>query len=174
MPASERIVSLFEPHTDIIVKARRDVQYGYKVNPATQGDGFITYFNIENGNPADKSLYLPVLDAYQEHFATLPFEAVADGGYASRSNVRSARAAGVKRGVFNKPVGLSLHEMGVKRKTFDKLRHFRAGIEGNISKLKRAFGASKATWKGHDRFKAFVGTSVLSYNLIRMVRFSSA
>ena len=29
VPAGEKIVSLFEPHTDIIVKGRREVQYGH-------------------------------------------------------------------------------------------------------------------------------------------------
>ena len=60
--------------------------------------------------------------------------------------------------------------MGVKIKTFKKLRNFRAGVEGNISELKRAFGAGKAKWKGHDGFKAFVWSSVLCYNLVRMAR----
>ena len=50
-------------------------------------------------------------------------------------------------------------EMGVKIKTFKRLRDFRAGAEGNIPELKRAFGASKALWKGHDGFKAFVWSS---------------
>lgn len=174
VPASEKIVSLFEAHTDIIIKNLRDVQYGHKVNLATQGDGFITYLRIEDGNPADKNLFMPVLAAYQEDYARLPLEVVADGGYASQVNARDARTLGIKRVVFNKPVGLSLRDMGVKRKTFEKLRNFRAGIEGNISELKRAFGASKATWKGLDGFKAYVWASVLSYNLIRMIRFSSA
>ena len=67
-------------------------------------------------------------------------------------------------------MGLSYHQMGVKKKTFQQLKNFRAGVEGNISELKRAFGAAKATWKGLDGFKAFVWSSILSYNLVRMVR----
>ena len=46
MPASEKIVSLFEPHTDTIVKGKRDVEYGHKINLATQGNGIVTYLNI--------------------------------------------------------------------------------------------------------------------------------
>jgi IS5 family transposase len=173
-PASEKIVSLFEPHTDIIVKGKRDVEYGHKINLATQVDGFVTYLNIEDGNPSDKILYLPVIEAQQKNYQQLPDSTVADGGYASQENVEKARGAGVKRTVFNKRVGLGYHQMGVKKKTFDILKNFRAGIEGNISELKRAFGMGKAMWKGHDGFKAYVWSSVLSYNLIRMIRFSSA
>ena len=50
VPASEKLVSLFEPHTDIIAKSPRKIQYGHKVNLATEQHGFITYFNIEDGN----------------------------------------------------------------------------------------------------------------------------
>lgn len=170
VPAAEKLVSLFEPHTDIIVKGMRDVQYGHKLNLATEQHGFVTYFNIEDGNPADVTLYRPVLDACEAAYQATPESVVADGGYASRENVRQARERGVKRAVFNKPVGLGLHEMGVKKKTFAALRDFRAGIEGNISELKRAFGLRRATWKGLDGFCAYVWSSVLSYNLMRWVR----
>ena len=174
VPASQKIVSLFEPHTDIIVKGQRDVQFGHKINLATQQDGFITYCRIEEGNPADALLYMPVLDASQSDYQSVPNAVVADGCYASQENVKLAKALGVKRNVFSKMVGLTLSDMGVKKKTRNRLRDFRAGVEGNISELKRAFSASKATWKGHDGFKAFVWSSVLSYNLIRLTRFSSA
>jgi IS5 family transposase len=95
---------------------------------------------------------------------------VCDGGYASKKNASDGRSLGLKHAVFHKRVGISYQDMGVKIKTFKKLRNFRAGVEGNISELKRAFGAGKAKWKGHDGFKAFVWSSVLCYNLVRMAR----
>ena len=171
--SSEKLVSLFEPHTDIIVKGFRDVQYGHKINLSSERGGFITYLSIEKGNPSDKDLFLPVLDYHQSTLKGLPNSVVADGGYASQTNVTKCRGKGIKHVVFNKRVGLTNQAMGVKQKTFDQLRHFRAGIEGNISELKRAFGASKATWKGHDGFKAFVWSAVISYNLTRLARLQS-
>lgn len=170
VPSSEKIVSLFEPHTDIIVKGFRDVQYGHKVNLSSDKSGFITAFSIEDGNPSDKDLFLPVLDYHASVLGQLPRAVVADGGYASQANVIAGRARGVKQVVFHKPVNVSLTAMGVKSKTFHALKHFRAGVEGNISELKRAFGASKARWKGHNGFKAFVWSCVLSYNLVRWAR----
>lgn len=170
VPSSEKIVSLFEPHTDIIVKGFRDVQYGHKVNLSSDSSGFITYLSIEKGNPADADLFIPVLNAHQATLGELPKSVVADGGYASKANVIEGRELGVKRVVFHKPVGISLTAMGVKSKTFKQLRNFRAGVEGNISELKRAFGATKVTWKGLDGFKAYAWSSVLAYNLMRLVR----
>lgn len=168
--SAEKIVSLFEPHTDIIVKGFRDVQYGHKINLSSEVNGFITALTIEEGNPCDKTLFLPVLDYHRSALGKLPRSVVADGGYASQANVAAGRAMGLKHVVFHKPVGVSLTAMGVKSKTFNALRHFRAGIEGNISELKRAFGATKAKWKGHDGFKAFVWAAALSYNLVRLAR----
>jgi IS5 family transposase len=162
--SSDKIVSLFESHTF------RDVQYGHNSNMSSETGGFITALTIEKGNPGDKTLFIPVLDFHRSVLGKLPRSVVADGGYASQANVAAGRAMGLKHVVFHKPVGVSLTAMGVKSKTFTALRHFRAGVEGNISELKRAFGATKAKWKGHDGFKAFVWASALSYNLVRLAR----
>jgi len=53
--ASEKIFSPFEEHTDIIFKGEREVLCGHKINLATQENGFITYLNIEAGNPSDSA-----------------------------------------------------------------------------------------------------------------------
>jgi len=172
--SSDKVVSIFEPHVDIIKKSARDTQYGHKINLATDTHGIVTYLSILKGNPADKVLYLPVLEEHKRVFSELPHTTVADGGYASIENASTARGKGVSRAAFHKRAGLGYHAMGVKRKTLAALRAFRAGIEGNISELKRAFGLSKATWKKHDGFKAFVWSSVLSYNLVRVARLSTA
>jgi len=119
------------------------------------------------------TLYQPVLQACKTDYQQLPGSVVADGCYASQDNVKHAKSEGVKQNVFSKPVGLKLTDMGVKKKTFDALRNFRAGVEGNISEFKRAFGTNKATWKGQKGFNAFVWASTLCYNLVRTVRFSS-
>lgn len=171
--ASEKIVSIFEHHTDVIVKGFRDVQYGHKINLASDQSGFITYLSIENGNPADSECFLPVLHSHQRQFDCLPKAVACDGGYASKANVEAGRSLGVKRVVFHKRVGISYHAMGVKKKTFERLRNFRAGIEGNISELKRAYGASKARWKGKSGFESFVWSSVICYNLSRLSRIQS-
>lgn len=172
--AADKVLSIFESHSDIIVKGARDVQYGHKVNLATCDSGVIIHMNILEGNPADKTLYQPVLDSHRKLFGELPRTTIADGGYASLKNVTDARANGVVQAAFHKRAGLGYHTMGVKCKTLKVLRAFRAGIEGNISELKRAFGLSKARWKKHDGFKAFVWSGVLAYNLVRMVRLSTA
>ena len=171
--ASEKIVSLFEEHTNIIIKSSRDVEYGHKINLASDKQGLLTSLKIEAGNPTDIDRYLPVVHEHEAVYGRCPHTVVTDGGYANMDNLQGAKTAGVKRAVFHKKRGLTLSAMGVKNKTFEALRNFRAGIEGNISELKRAFGLDKARWKSLDGFKAYVWSSVLCYNLTRMARIRS-
>lgn len=173
VPSSEKIVSLFEEHTDIIVKGARDVEYGHKINLSSDAKGFITYLAIEKGNPNDAERFIPIIKGHFDTFGEVPTSTVSDGCYASLDNASEGRALGISRVVFHKKRGIGYRDMGVKEKTFKRLRDFRAGIEGNISELKRVFGASKATWKGLDGFKAFVWSSVISYNLVRLARAES-
>jgi IS5 family transposase len=72
VPSAEKIVSLFEHHTDIIIKGFRDVQYGHKINLSTEQHGLITCLSIEKGNPSDRERFLPMLHAHQEIFNKLP------------------------------------------------------------------------------------------------------
>ena len=170
VPSSEKIVSIFEEHTDVIVKGKRDVLFGHKVNISSDAIGFITHLTIEKGNPCDSQLHTKVIDYHSNIFSTVPKSIVADGCYASQTNVKNAKKIGVKQVVFSKPVGLSLHDMGVKKKTFIRLKKFRAGVEANISEFKRAYGAGKSTWKNLSGFNAYVWSSVLSYNLFKLGR----
>jgi len=171
VPATEKLVSLFEPHTDIIKKdSSGETYFGHKVNLATDINGYVTFCSIEKGNPKDSNLYTNVIAEHQKTYGTAPTTTVADGGYASKDNVKYAKDAGVRQRVFHKSLDIGFHDMGIKAKTLKKLRDFRAGIEGNISELKRRFGLSKSTWKGLDGFHAYVWSSVLCYNLVRQAR----
>jgi IS5 family transposase len=173
VPATEKIVSLFESHTDIIIKGSRDIEYGHKINLVTDTRGLITLATIESGNPADTDRYIPLLKGHEDLYGEIPESVVADGGYASQGNVDAGRGLGIRRVVFHKKKGITIRAMGIQKRTYDKYKRFRAGIEGNISELKRAFGLSKVNWKGHDGFKAYVWSSILSYNLTRLARLES-
>jgi IS5 family transposase len=163
--ASEKIVSLFEPHTDIIVKGSRDVEYGHKLNLTTGRSGLILDLVIEAGNPADSARLLPMLERHIAFFGEAPRQAAADGGYANRHNLNQAKARGVHDMAFHKKAGLRIEDMVKSRWVYRKLRNFRAGIESDISCLKRAYGLALCTWRGLDHFRAYVWSSVVAYDL---------
>jgi transposase, IS5 family len=174
VPAGEKLVSLFEPHADIIVKGGRDVHYGHKINLATGRSGLILDVVVEAGNPADAERFLPMLERHIARDGTPPRQMASDGGYASLDNLRQAQALGVQDVAFHKKRGLTIEAMVKSRWVYRKLRNFRAGIEANISCLKRVFGFARCTWRGLPHFRAYVWSSVVAYNLALLARLKPA
>jgi transposase, IS5 family len=174
VPASEKLVSLFEPHADIIVKGARDVQYGHKLNLVSGRSGLILDVVVEAGNPADAERFLPMLDRHIAGCGTPPRQLAADGGYASQDNLTEAKARGVADVAFHKKRGLAVEDMVKSRWVYRKLRNFRAGIEAGISCLKRAYGLARCTWRGLDHFKTYIWSAVVAHNLVLLARLKPA
>jgi transposase, IS5 family len=170
VPAGDKLVSLFEPHADIIVKGSRNVDYGHKLNLTTGRSGLILDLVVEAGNPADSERLLPMLDRHVAIYGKAPAQMAADGGFASKDNLAQAKARGVRDMAFHKKVGLRIEDMVRSRWVYRKLRNFRAGIESDISCLKRAYGLARCTWRGLDHFKAYIWSSVVAYNLALLTR----
>lgn len=170
VPASEKIVSFFEVHSDIIVKGQRDTTYGHKVFLAGGASTLILDCLIEPGNPADSDRYQTLLERQQHLLGRMPRQVTADGGFASKDNLDYAKANQVKDAVFAKRRGLSVLAMAKSNWVYKCLRNFRAGIEAGISTLKRAFGLTRCTWSGWAGFKQYVWSSIVSYNLLAMAR----
>ena len=170
VPASEKLVSLFEPHTDIIRKDRRDTLYGHKVFLTGGASGLILDCVIEAGNPADTTLALPMLERQKALYHRPPRQAAMDGGFASKDNLKDAKTLGVQDVCFQKKRGLKVSEMTRSSWVYKRLRDFRAGIEGLISFLKRAFGLDRCTWRGAESFATYVQASVLTANLLTLAR----
>ncbi len=168
--ATEKIVSLFEPHTDIIVKGGRAVEYGHKLNLTTGRSGLILDLVIEAGNPADSERFLPMLKRHIAFYGEAPRQTAADGGFASRHNLGEAKGLGVRDVAFHKKAGLRVMDMVKSNWVYRKLRNFRAGIESDISCLKRAYGLARCIWRGLDHFRAYVWSSVVAYNLALFAR----
>lgn len=169
VPASDKLVSLFEPHADIIRKGR-EVAYGHKLNLTTGRSGLILDLVIEVGNPADSERLLPMLERHSALYGKPPRQAAADGSYASRDNLSQAKARGVRDMAFHKRGGLRIEDMVRSRWVYRKLRNFRAGIEADISCLKRAYGLARCTWRGLRHFRAYVWSAVVAYNLALLTR----
>lgn len=170
VPASEKIVSIFEPHTDIIKKDRRDTYYGHKVCLTGGASNLILDCTIEKGNPADSTLTEKMLDRQKQIYGRYPLKVALDGGFASKENLVSAKGKGIKDVCFSKKRGLKEEDMCRSKWVYKRLRNFRAGIEAGISWIKRCFGFSKCNWKGSDSFKSYVWTSIISANLLTLAR----
>jgi IS5 family transposase len=174
VPAGEKVVSFFESHTDIIVKSRRETQYGHKVFLTGGATGLILDCVIERGNPNDTVLFPLMLERQERLYNRPPRQVTADGGFASQENLREAKRRGVKDVAFAKRKGLSVLDMVKSSWVYKQLKNFRAGIEANISRLKRSFGLSRCDWTGWLGFRQYVWSALVSYNLLVLARLKSA
>ncbi len=170
VPASEKLVSIFQTHTDIIVKDRRETLYGHKICLTSGASGIVTDVVVEKGNPSDSSLAVKMIERQIDLYGKAPRQATFDGGFTSKANLADLKALGVQDVAFSKRAGLSITEMTKSTWVYRRLRNFRAGIEGGISFLKRAFGLDRCTWSGLASFKAYVFGSVIACNLLTIAR----
>ena len=170
VPALEKVVSIFEPHTDIIVKDRRDTYYGHKICLTGGASNLILDCLIASGNPADTSLAIPMLDRQKKIYGRYPLKASFDGGFASKVNLKEAKTRKIKDVCFAKKRGLEETDMCRSEHVYHRLRNFRAGIESGISWLKRCMGLTRCTWKGWDSFKSYVWSSIVAANLLTLAR----
>ena len=170
VPATEKLVSIFEPHTDVIRKDRRDTYYGHKITLSTGRSGMVVDLVIEKGNPNDSTLALRSVERHASLFGTVPERVAFDGGFASTSNLQSIQSSGTREACFSKPAGLSLEQMTSTPRIRRILKRFRAGIEATVSFLKRSFGLSRCTWSGWPRFRAYTWCSTVTHNLLTLAR----
>lgn len=170
VPAAEKLVSIFEPHTDIIVKDRRETLYGHKICLTAGASGLVTDVVIEEGNPADATLAVKMIERQQQIYGRPPRQVSFDGAFASRDNLSAIKELGVEDVAFSKGRGLSIGEMVKSTWVYKRLRDFRAGVEGTISFLKRVFGLDRCSWSGFASFSAYVCGSVFACNLLVVAR----
>jgi IS5 family transposase len=174
VPAGEKVLSIFEPHTDIIIKDKREVLYGHKLLVATGARGLVQYCDVLKGNPADSTLVGPALDGVTEALGRVPRQAAMDGGFASQEGLALAKTKGVKDVCFSKRRGMKIKDMCKSEWVYRRLWRFRVGVEAGISWLKRCFGLGRCAWKGEDGFSAYVQANVAAFNLFLLGRLTSA
>jgi IS5 family transposase len=167
---SEKIFSIYEEHTDIIIKGSREVDFGHKVNLSTGRSNLILDCEIVDGNPNDSTLFEGVLKRVTDNYGIKPRDVATDGGYASLKNQEKAKEYGIVNIVFNKIVG-SLKNVVTSVHMETRLKKWRSGMEAVISNLKRGFDLFRCEWKGRDHFDAKVLWSVIAYNIRVMTCF---
>ena len=164
VPNEDKIFSIYEQHTDIILKGGREVEFGHKINLCSGKSNLILNCDIPRGNPSDTSLFSKLVDTVISDYGIVPRDSVTDGGFASLKNQAHAKGKGIVNIVFNKVVG-SLRNIASSTNMETRLKKWRSGIEAIISNLQRRFKLHRCNWKGWEHFKAKVLWSVIGYNI---------
>ena len=168
VPSLEKIVSIFEAHTDIIRrnKAHKPTEYGHKVWLDEVDGGLVTRWEVLDGNPSDDKQWIPSLEHHIQHFGKPPAQMSADRGVHSSTNELAAKKRGVKRVILPQPGKKSEARQKLEHQPwFIRGRKWHVGVEGRISVLKRRFGLDCCRDHGETGFEKSVGWGVIVANL---------
>jgi len=162
VPAAERVFSLFEQHTELIQRGRRQrpIEFGHKVLLCESAEKFITDYEVYEKQEADCNLTESVIDRHEELFGERPEVLAADKGFCPAE----AKFAELARRVDTLAIPRRMRDF--VDKMLAHWQAFRAGIEGTISGLKRAFRLIRCFFRGFRSFEAAVGLGVFCHNLI--------
>jgi len=142
-----KIVSLFEPHSQVIRKGKADKpnEFGRLVRVDEVENGIVSGYQVLEGNPADTGSFLPALQQHQSCFGRAPEMATADRGFFSARNEREAKQLGVKKVAIPARGRLSRKRaQHQKQRWFRRALRWRAGIERTMSHLKHPFSMARS------------------------------
>jgi IS5 family transposase len=166
--ASEKVVSLFEPHTAIIRKGKpgRPTEFGRVIWLDEVEGGIVSRYAVLAGNPAEDAQLPPSLDHHLRVFHHPPRLLAGDRGVHTQANERYARRHGVTEVVLPKPGKKTAKRLAhEQQRWFRRGRNWRAGIEGRISGLKRRHKLDRCRYHGTAGMERWVGWGVIAHDL---------
>jgi hypothetical protein len=165
--ASEKIYSIFEPHTEWIQKGKLfpSVELGHLLLITTDQHQFIVDYRVME-NERDVWQVQPLVDRLYTKFSEQKIYSHSfDKGFYSKDNYHALSQASVENIVLPKKGKLNLQEKERESsKIFKALRHAHSAVESNINMLEH-HGLNRCADKGLHGYKRYVGLSVLAYNL---------
>ena len=168
VPNRDKVFSIFEPHTELIKRGRRGrpVEFGHKVLLTQSKEKFITDYVVLENNCTDNQLLPLVLERHEERYGSRPKSIAADKGFCPDADTYEELEEEVEY-------------LGVPRNTSDLgdtmmsiWQHWRAGIEGTISCLKRVFRLARCYFRGFKNFASAIGSAVFCHNLTILAKTS--
>lgn len=162
VPVCERVYSLFEQHTELIKRGRRSkpVEFGHKVLLCQSAEKFITDYVVYEKQQHDSVLAESVITRHKKLFGNTPEVLAADKGFCPDAE----KYAELEQQVGTLAIPRRMQDFADK--VLAHWQAFRAGIEGTISGLKRAFRLVRCYFKQYKGFSSAVGLGVLCHNLI--------
>jgi IS5 family transposase len=169
----DKILSLFEPHTEAIRKgkASKPTEFGKLVKIQEAEAQFVTDYVVCATRTPDQELWAPSLDAHKALFGRPPRVAVADAGFSSAANERAAAERGIRRVALPRSGALSAKRRAHQhQRWFRRALRWRTGAEGRISALKRRHGLDRCRYRGFDGMERWVGLGVIANDLLALGR----
>jgi IS5 family transposase len=173
LPASQKVYSLFEEHTELLKrgKARKPIEFGHKVLLAQTKEKFIHHYEVLPRQRNDTELLASTITTHQRLFGAGPDMLATDKGFYKNMDQIENLEENIETVSIGKKGRRTPQQQARERtKAFVAGQRFRAGCEGSISVLKRVFKLGLCLFKGFKNYAASVGCAVFCHNLIVLTR----
>ena len=173
VPNSEKLFSIFEPHTELLIRGKvaKPIEFGHMILLQQVEQKFITGYQVFEHRPNDAALIDAILNSHRKTFGQLPEALTADKGfYHSMEKLRLLESTIPNVSIAKKGSRTEEERAREHLPTFRALQRFRAGIEGTISALKRVFKMCRCLYRSFRTFCSSVGAHVFAHNLIVLAR----
>jgi IS5 family transposase len=171
--SEEKLLSLFEPSTEVIRKGKagKPNEFGKMVKLQEAENQIITDYEVYARRPHDSDLLIAAIETHQALLGRTPRLVAADAAFYSAKNEAAARAKGVKRVCIPNRSTKSLERKREQRKRwFRNGQKWRTGSEGRISVVKRRHGLDRCRYRGYVGINRWVGLGVIADNVINIGR----
>jgi IS5 family transposase len=171
--AEGKIVSLFEPSTEVIRKgkAAKPTEFGKMIKLQEAENQIVIDYEVYDRRPNDAELLIPAIETHRATLGRVPHLAAADAAFYSGKNEAAAKAKGIKRVCIpNRSTKSPERKREQKKRWFRNGQKWRTGCEGRISVVKRRHGLSRCRYRGEDGMRRWVGLGVIADSLVNIGR----
>ncbi len=171
--AEGKIVSLFEPTTEVIRKGKagKPTEFGKMVKLQEAENQIVIAYEVYDQRPSDSDILMAAIETHQARLGRTPRLVAADAGFYSAKNEAAAKAKGVKRVCIpNRSTKSPERKREQKKRWFRNGQKWRTGSEGRISVVKRRHGLNRSRYRGDVGIKRWVGLGVIADNLVNVSR----
>jgi IS5 family transposase len=171
--AEGKILSLFEPSTEIIRKGKagKPNEFGKMVKLQEAEDQIVIDYEVYDRRPSDSELLIAAIETHRAMLGRTPHLVAADAAFYSAKNEAAAKAQGVKRVCIpNRSTKSAERKREQRKRWFRDGQRWRTGCEGRISVTKRRHGLNRCRYKGDDGMRRWVGLGIIADNIINIGR----
>src|SRR5208283_2589851 len=167
IPSLEKILSVFEPHTEVICKGKvgAPVQFGRQVLVLEDQFGYIVHYELMGRGQQDKDVGVPALQRAQTKVAGRIVGASFDRGFHTPKNQKEMAEVVVEPCVPKRGPKQAAEQEATATAGFRQRRQRHGGIESAIHALQAGNGLERCRDHSERGLARYVGLAVLGRNL---------
>ena len=163
----DKIFSIFEPHTELIVRGKQPnpIQYGHKVLVIEDAVGFICHYEVMANGALDQERVAPVMTELQKRFGGKIESASFDRGFHTKDNQAKLAEIVPHPCLVKKGQALGRKQQEEATVEFRQARQNHPGVESAIGALQSGNGQKRSRDKSKLGYERYVGLGILGRNL---------